>query len=435
MAKVLIYSGNVIGSSMSGPAIRNWEFAKALSKNHQVVLVGPNTPDIQGEGFECISIQHPKLNEFIKNSNILIAQNLTIPLALKAKKAGLHIIIDAYDPLPLELLELFKDQTLDNQKVRQASAIHQLILNFKMANGIICASEKQRDLWIGFLLAHKLIDPKLYQEDPSLRNYIDVVPFGLSSIFPAKTGPGIREKFNLSPQDKIILWGGGIWNWFDPLTLIHAVGNISKRRQDIKLVFMGLKNPDPTVPEMEMSRQAIELSKQLKILDTHVFFNYGWIPYSERHNFLLDATIGASIHFDHLETKFSFRTRMLDYLWAGLPIIATQGDSFAELIEKENIGSVVPYKDVDSLTKAIVSLIDHPQQMELMRENMEKLSNHYTWANVVNPLNRMINNIKHPQKVNIKDVKCLIKFTSQKIREKGLGECFKILNLLLTNKK
>jgi hypothetical protein len=36
--------------------------------------------------------------------------------------------------------------------------------------------------------------------------------------------------------------------------------------------------------------------------------------------------IGVSAHPAHLETRFAFRTRMLDYLWAGLPIVSTEGE-------------------------------------------------------------------------------------------------------------
>src|SRR5664280_3299763 len=46
-------------------------------------------------------------------------------------------------------------------------------------------------------------------------------------------------------------------------------------------------------------------------------------PYTERSDHLLDADVGVSTHFDHVETEFSFRTRILDYLWTGLPIVAT----------------------------------------------------------------------------------------------------------------
>ena len=40
------------------------------------------------------------------------------------------------------------------------------------------------------------------------------------------------------------------------------------------------------------------------------------MPYDERADYLLDADVGVSTHFPHIETEFSFRTRILDYLWA-----------------------------------------------------------------------------------------------------------------------
>ena len=33
---------------------------------------------------------------------------------------------------------------------------------------------------------------------------------------------------NIKNSDKVVLWGGGVWNWFDPLTAIYAIEKISK---------------------------------------------------------------------------------------------------------------------------------------------------------------------------------------------------------------
>ena len=65
------------------------------------------------------------------------------------------------------------------------------------------------------------------------------------------------------------------------------------------------------------------------------------MPYAERGRYLADADIGVSTHVLHVETAFSFRTRMLDYLWAGLPIVCTEGDEFAGIVEREGLGRVV----------------------------------------------------------------------------------------------
>ena len=61
----------------------------------------------------------------------------------------------------------------------------------------LCASEKQRDLWLGAMMAERLIAPDVYDRDPSLRSLLDVVPFGVpSDAAGAVAGaPGPRERF------------------------------------------------------------------------------------------------------------------------------------------------------------------------------------------------------------------------------------------------
>lgn len=74
-----------------------------------------------------------------------------------------------------------------------------------------------------------------------------------------------------------------------------------------------------------------------------------WVDYEDRQNFLLESHMGVSCHFNHLETRFSFRTRILDCLWARLPVISTKGDYFAEEIQKNNLGITVGYENPQEL--------------------------------------------------------------------------------------
>ena len=90
-------------------------------------------------------------------------------------------------------------------------------------DAFVCASEKQRDFWLGALRARGRLDRALYERDPSLRTLIDVVPFGIDPE-PPEPGPAIRGVVpGIGADDRILLWPGGIWNWFDPLTVIRAV--------------------------------------------------------------------------------------------------------------------------------------------------------------------------------------------------------------------
>src|SRR5206468_11661898 len=143
----------------------------------------------------------------------------------------------------------------------------------------VCASEKQRDYWLGMLAANNRINPHEYDADPTMRDLIDVVPFGVPAEPPRPTGRALKGAYSgIGENDRVILWGGGIWEWFDPLTLIRAVHQIRDTHPEVKLFFMGVKHPNPLVPDMDMTARAMALAEELGLTGSAVFFN-DWVPY------------------------------------------------------------------------------------------------------------------------------------------------------------
>ena len=110
------------------------------------------------------------------------------------------------------------------------------------------------------------------------------------------------------------------------------------------------------------------------------------MPYAERVNFLLESDIGVYCHLDHVETAFSFRTRILDYLWSGLPIVCTGGDSFAGLVENEGLGRTVPAQDPQALADALVEVLTDAAAAKTMRDNVLRVRERYRWSVVLRPL-------------------------------------------------
>ncbi len=193
--------------------------------------------------------------------------------------------------------------------------------------------------------------------------------------------PGIRA------SDHVLLWAGSILDWQDPQTLVRAVASIAGRRPDVKLFFMGTQHPNPVVAPMRAVDESMALARELGVLDTHVFFN-DWVPYTDRWRYLREADLGLSTHRDHLETRLSFRTRMLDYLWSGLPIVCTEGDVFAALVAERGLGAVVPPGDVEALASAIERLIDDRDERARCRSRLLEVAEEFRWRRVVAPLAR-----------------------------------------------
>jgi glycosyltransferase involved in cell wall biosynthesis len=163
------------------------------------------------------------------------------------------------------------------------------------------------------------------------------------------------------------------------------MGIIAGQRDDVRLFFMGVKHPNPTVRGFEMLRQAEALSRQLGLEDRFVFFN-DWVPYEDRANYLLEADLGVSLHLDHLETRYAFRTRLLDYIWAGLPIICTSGDAMADLVSSYQLGCVVGCQAVKEVATAIMDLLETPALRAEYSSRFEAVVPRLSWPNVARPL-------------------------------------------------
>lgn len=391
--RVLVISNDTIGERMAGPAIRCWEFARVLSREHDVVLATPNKTTMTSTDFRIRHYDRKVIEELVDWCDVLICQGFILHHYPFLKTKPKPIVVDIYDPFTLEFLELFKYKELPERENLNVANLK--VLNDQLLHGdfFICASEKQRDYWIGMLCSLNRINPVTYDVDKTLRSLIDVVPFGLPGREPVHKKSvlkGVHPK--IAESDKLIIWGGGIYNWFDPITLVRAMAKIIEQRQDVKLFFLGIKHPNPHVPEMRMCADAIELSKELGLYDENVFFNYDWVPYEERESYLLEADIGVSTHLDHVETSFSFRTRLLDYLWAGLPIVTTGGDSMSELVERLDLGRTVASRDVEGLVFVLLELCADPELRHQISERVKKASVDFKWDSVVEPLNEFCRN-------------------------------------------
>jgi glycosyltransferase involved in cell wall biosynthesis len=161
---------------------------------------------------------------------------------------------------------------------------------------------------------------------------------------------------------------------------------LAERHDDLRLFFLSLGHANADIGKMQMAEEAVNLAKSLGLHGTSVFFNQQWVDHHTRANYLLDADIGVSTHLDHLETSFSFRTRLLDYVWAGLPIINTAGDAFETLILEDELGLVVPPGDVDALVGAIERLLYDPARLAATSERVKAVAPDFRWSRALAPL-------------------------------------------------
>jgi len=388
--RLLIICHDTVGPNMSGPALRHWELARVLARHLDVTLAAPGEPAREPEGFRLAGYRRAdsaSLAALLAETDVIFTYARVLLELPFLATAGRPLALDLATPYMLEALEQHAARPPDEQQREQDELVRALRGQLAAGDFFVCASERQRLFWLGALSSAGRINPATFDDDLSLRALIDVVPFGVPSEPPRhrrRVLKGVHPA--IGEHDRLILWGSGIWDWFDPLTLLRALARVVAVRPEVKLFFAARSHFDPSVvPEHAMAARAVELARELGLLDTHVFFG-DWVPYDERENYLLEADLGASLHFDHVETRFAVRTRLLDYFWAGLPMVVTRGDVLSEVVDREGLGRVVAAGDVDGLAAAILELLDTQDLRARLAPAFDRVRAQYAWQRAAEPL-------------------------------------------------
>jgi GT2 family glycosyltransferase/glycosyltransferase involved in cell wall biosynthesis len=398
-SRLLIITHEAVGPRMAGPGIRAWELACALSERFDVTLAAPGEPARSHPGLRVVGYEtddpcYPTLDPCINSADVVLAMGTLFARIPRLQNLDKPAIVDLYDPFELE--KLAQSSTVEEQyqvNVDVESVSH-LRLEGAIGDFFLCANERQRDFWLGTLLAAGRINTVTYGQDPTLRELIDVVPFGIPSKPPEKRRAVLKGVHPaISPADKVLLWNGGLWQWFDPVTLIDALVEVLHVRDDVKLFFAAGQHFDPEmVPEMPIYAQTVAHCRELDLLDRHVFFG-DWIPYDERGEYLLEADLGVSIHRPGIESDFASRTRLLDCIWAGLPVVSTAGDPISDMLATHGLGRAVPPKRPDLVAEAILAMLSDDGLHDRVAEAARPLRAELTWERVVEPLSAFLEHV------------------------------------------
>lgn len=397
--RVLIITGDPIGQKLAGPAIRAWNMAELLSRENSVTLLSFTGVEEMDAPFDLVHVgagDDRAFSQWEKWADVIVFQGHAMAVFDSLKTTSKILVVDIYDPMHLEQLEQGRELPREEWSRQVSDATN--VLNEQMVRGdfFLSASERQRMFWLGQLASLGRINPSTYEGDPDLDGLIGVAPFGLSSDPPTHQRDVLKGvQTGIGRNDKVLLWGGGLYNWFDPKTLIRAVADLAKTHDNVRLFFQGTKHPHPGVPEMAIVAESRALAAELGVLDSSVFFNSSWVDYADRQNYLTEADAGVSTHYSHIETTFSFRTRILDYLWAELPMVVSAGDHFAEMIATEKLGLVVDPEDVAGLSRALERILFDEKLIALSKKNIRRVRSEFYWEKTLAPLVDFVSHARH----------------------------------------
>ncbi len=385
--RLLIISHEVINKKMAGPGMRYLEMALALNADLDITLAIPSETELQIPDIHIVCYDREKsssLQILVEGSDVALISGYMVEKYPFLETTRTRLAVDLYDPMVLENLHYYLHESMTVQEAFNQRAVS--IMNRLVALGdfFICGNERQRDFWLGVLTANGRVNPQTFQQDSNLKSLIDVVGVGFPSRQPVHRQSIVRGKHPQVPEDsRIILWGGGIWNWLDPLSLVKAWPQVIAKYPKARLIFLGTRHPNPLVPAHEMAKKTISMAEEIGEKDRTILF-YEWIDYKDRESLLLEADVGVALHPVHIETRYSARTRILDYFWARLPVLVTEGDVTSEWVREFELGQVAPEADSAGIADALIKILDQPKTA--YADAFASLSNRFSWPIVVQPL-------------------------------------------------
>ena len=384
MKKILFIIDFPISNFLPSGALRYFELAKVLKDKYKVAIVGvyKDKTAIEIDGVELldisafieynlglkISLPNKKFLDAINKFDLIVTHGRILS-SFAEKDITPKVIIDLYAPWFIEDLVGGKDG-MHKVNMEQIKKIVSYGTHF------LCASERQRDLYIGIFLSFGITDKNLDQK-------FSILPIGIPSNNPMRGKSLLRgDSLKFSNQDKIVMWWSGIWEWLDPITPIKGMKKIAKYRDDIKLLFIPVKGGEAGKGVSQIAKESIGLSKSMGMFDKKIFFIDQWVPYEERGNILLDADIGIISHHANIETRFSWRTRGLDFLWSETPIVTTGGDPLSEIIKDNDLGLVIPSDDPEAFADAVLELFNNRDQYDKIKANIYEFKPSLYWENL-----------------------------------------------------
>ncbi|MEM8930774.1 MAG: glycosyltransferase family 4 protein [Acidobacteriota bacterium] len=376
--RIALIPSEAIRPKMAGIGIRYLELARrlpALGVDVTLVTAGP-VDEVPRErldptGTDVVGFERGRLGELTAGCGVVLAQGQLANDAV-LEIGDRPVAIDLYDPFLVENLAYVETLGLDPWRNDHATWVLQL----SRGDFFLCSSEAQRRYYLGFLTALGRVNPYRIGDDPDLRRLIDIVPFGVPDELPPHR-PYLDPP--TAPETRRLLFGG-LYDWYDPWPVLEAV--TAHPDEPWELLF--IHNPNSGTPQA-LFHQVEAWCRKRGLWDVRVRA-LDWVPGARRFDLLRDVDLVVSTHRASLETRLSLRTRFLEALAAGCPVVTTEGGAVSRLLIEYDAGWVVPEADASAVATALRQALRDEVSAGRRRAGARRLVEGFAWDQVLAPL-------------------------------------------------
>lgn len=366
MSRVALLCPEPLGHGRpAGVGIRFIEFARLLTEaGHDVHVLSPDGGPVEN----CTSWQTTPetIRDTTRRADVALVQGHIVN-DLLSHGEPVPLVADLYDPFIVENLHYWHQRGDEVFTHDHAT----LLRTVRHADFFLCSSPAQRHFWAGLMIAAGRLNPATYWDDPTLDELLAIVPFGVPPQYDWPASPGGHR----------VLFGG-IYDWYLPELAIEAIELVRERIPDATLHFNAHPNAD-TTPQRAALRASREVER--KGLSDVVFFE-PWAAYDDRAAWYSTFSAAISTFPRSLETDLSMRTRILDWIWGGLPIVSSSAAGTDYLLMKYETGLIVDQNDSRKFADALVAVLSDDDLRRTMREGARRFVTDHQWSVLAAPL-------------------------------------------------
>ena len=369
-------------SITDGPGYRAWHLLSHLARKHEVAVLSLYESFHLGIKKECEVVENdirvkcvpakPKIiADLIEQGNpdVLYLPCLSTPFLSRLKRK----IPTVLDYTGSGLLEEY----VSRGRV-PVTLLEMKLKSFWLGDFFVASGERERYYLLGLMVAsRKLSRGKHGRSDP----LIHVIP-----MTPPLEPPVLREKaFQRKPEDFVLLVAGAFLPWYDYAAFFEALKLLQgKGVRNVKAVFMG-GNPR----DKKFERRVRLMAETPEIRDNVMFA--GLVPFKDRANYYLLADAAVNIPPSTVEDELSVRTRVVDYVWAGLPLITPARDEYSGTVVAGGGGFKYEAGDSSSLCEVIEKLINDKQALQQAKSRLKGLlESEFEIEKFISPLKKFI---------------------------------------------
>lgn len=174
------------------------------------------------------------------------------------------------------------------------------------------------------------------------------------------------------PEDAfIVLWCGGYNVWTDVQTLFWGLNDAMERDPRIHYVSAGAAVSMQNNNSYERLLDLINRSP-----NKHRFHMLGWQPSSVIPGLYQQADVGVNLDASHYETMLGTRTRLVEMMHHGLPVITTLGCELSYIVKNQELGLTFRIGDAKAFANQIRALAKDQSLQQKLAQRASDYTRH-----------------------------------------------------------